>query len=121
MNERAAAYLGDVIDIVACRSFRLADTRDVARLRSSDVKALVLSDRKLLEGCDAVIVCCTNLLSLDVIDEIEDATGLAVVSSNLSLAWAGLRAVGVAPPSHAPGSLFRAARTSASEVSPALV
>lgn len=38
-------------------------------------------------GCDAVFLSCTNLRSLDVIDEVETELGIPVWSSNQLLAW----------------------------------
>ncbi len=38
-------------------------------------------------GCDAIFMSCTNLRTLDVIGDIERATGLPALSSNLVLGW----------------------------------
>lgn len=38
-------------------------------------------------GIDALFLSCTNLRTLDVIDQLEDETGLPVLSSNQVLAW----------------------------------
>ncbi len=46
---------------------------------------------------DAIFLSCTNLRTLDVIDRIEAATGLPVLSSNQVLGWHMLRLAGVEP------------------------
>lgn len=59
------------------------------------------------EGCDAVFLSCTNLRTLGVIEEIEDAIGKPVLASNQVLAWHLLRLADVAARIDAPGRLFR--------------
>lgn len=46
---------------------------------------------------DAIFLSCTNLRTLDVIDGIEAATGLPVLSSNQVMGWHMLRLAGVDP------------------------
>jgi len=46
---------------------------------------------------DAIFLSCTNLRTLDVIDRIEAATGLPVLSSNQVLGWHMMRLAGVEP------------------------
>ncbi len=55
---------------------------------------------------DALFLSCTNLRTLDVIAEIEAETGLAVMSSNLVLAWDMLRHAGLTGAEGAPGRLW---------------
>ena len=56
---------------------------------------------------DAVFLSCTNLRTLDVIDEIEAELGLPVVSSNQALAWHMAQLTQISP-DHAFGRLMRA-------------
>lgn len=55
---------------------------------------------------EALFLSCTNLRTFDVIDQIETATGLPVISSNQALLWHMLRDTTALPPD-APGRLFR--------------
>ena len=59
-------------------------------------------------GCQAVFLSCTNLRTLDVIEEIERAIGKPVLSSNQVLAWHMLRLSGKSAPPAAPGRLWQA-------------
>lgn len=47
-------------------------------------------------NCEAIFMSCTNLRTLDVIDEIEKRTGKPVLSSNLVLAWHMAQQAGIA-------------------------
>lgn len=58
-------------------------------------------------GVDAVFLSCTNLRTLDILDELEQTLGLPVVSSNQALAWQMMQQAGLAPSPRAPGRLFR--------------
>ncbi len=76
------------LDIVA--------TADVPKVPPDRIDALVRSlDRA---GAGVVVLLATDLATLASIEALEQATGLAVVSSNSCLLWAALRALGQAPP-----------------------
>lgn len=55
--------------------------------------------------CDAVFLSCTNLRTLDVIEEIEAQIGIPVLSSNQVLAWHMLALAGIPQGSGIPGRL----------------
>ena len=55
---------------------------------------------------DAVFLSCTNLRTLDIIADLEDALGLPVISSNQALAWHMARLCPSSPPITGPGRLF---------------
>ena len=59
-------------------------------------------------SCQAVFLSCTNLRTLDVIEEIESAIGKPVLSSNQVLAWHMLRLSGKSAAPAAPGRLWQA-------------
>ena len=67
-------------------SFNEAVEEKVARI---DGPSIVAASARLAAegGIDGLFLSCTNLRTLDVINEIEDQTGLPVLSSNLVLAW----------------------------------
>lgn len=58
---------------------------------------------------DAIFLSCTNLRTLNVIDDLECELGCPVLSSNQVLAWHMARLAGVALAKHAPGRLMRGA------------
>ncbi len=57
--------------------------------------------------CDAVFLSCTNLRTLDVIEDIEARIGKPVLSSNQVLAWHLAQLASLTLPASAPGRLFR--------------
>jgi maleate isomerase len=67
-------------------SFDEGNEAKVARIAGHSIKAASLS---LVEGsqAEAIFLSCTNLQTLNVIDEIEAQCGLPVLSSNQVLAW----------------------------------
>jgi len=58
-------------------------------------------------GVDAVFLSCTNLRTLDIIDELEQRLGVPVLSSNQVLAWHMARLAQAPVSPSAPGRLFR--------------
>ncbi len=60
-------------------------------------------------GADALFLSCTNLRTMTVIDPLEEALGLPVLSSNQVLAWHMAQLAGVAGGLHGPGRLLKGA------------
>ncbi len=84
-------------------SFDEAVEAHVARISpGSLVRAAV--DLSQQGQVDALFLSCTNLRTLDVIETIEAATGLPVLTSNLVLGWHMARLAGIA--ARGPGRLF---------------
>ena len=48
----------------------------------------------VVPGSEALFIACTAVRAAGIIDRIEAATGVPVVSANLATAWAALRACG---------------------------
>ncbi|MCE8518188.1 Asp/Glu racemase [Ruegeria pomeroyi] len=86
-------------------SFGESSEARVARIDPASIRAAAL-DLGRRGGLDGLFLSCTNLRTLDVIDEIEAELGIPVVSSNLALAWHMATQAGLALP-HAPGRLMR--------------
>ena len=55
----------------------------------------------------AASLACGNVRSLEIIDELEVETGRIILSSNLALLWAALRACGLADRIEGAGRLLR--------------
>ncbi|MGJ8573135.1 MAG: maleate cis-trans isomerase family protein [Hoeflea sp.] len=75
----------------------------VARIAPESIKAAA---RAAAKGADAVFLSCTNLRTLDVIDELEAELGIPVLSSNQALAWHMSQATGAPLAGDAPGRVF---------------
>lgn len=102
VNRRAADYLtasGFVVTAMVGEA-PLGPAGDVT---PEEIEATV---RALdVTGADAVLISCTGLRTFNLIDPLELAIGLPVVSSNLALLWA--MTAEVALPVTGPGSLLR--------------
>ncbi len=103
---------GPVRDAFAAAGFVVGDTLTfgeevearVARIAPASIKAAA---RAAASGADAVFLSCTNLRTLDIIDELEAELGIPVLSSNQVLAWHMARATHAPLAKDAPGRLFR--------------
>ncbi|HYC46859.1 MAG TPA: hypothetical protein VED01_15395 [Burkholderiales bacterium] len=102
------------IAVEACPSFGCLDTRDIAKIASEAVRDLVLEHAETAKRCDAVFISCTNLLTMDQIDTLEETLGRAVVTSNQCTLWAALRHMRVDASACGPGRLFKSMREDAS-------
>lgn len=92
-------------DIVAFGSFEEGDDRRVARISEASIVAAA-KRVAAMAPCDAIVISCTNLRCLNIIAEIEAATGVAVLSSNQAMGWHMLRLSGVNDEMPAFGRLF---------------
>jgi maleate isomerase len=79
----------------------------VARIAPASIKAAA---RAAAKGAQAVFLSCTNLRTLDIIDDLEAELGLPVISSNQVLAWHMAEATAAPHASDAPGRLFKIAK-----------
>ena len=94
------------VDIVEEVSFGVADDRKVARIsQQSSLEAMLKVGRA--EGVEAVFASCTNLGTFEVIDQVEAALNMPVISSNLALIWHLLKKAGIEAPGWGPGRLFK--------------
>lgn len=69
-----------------------SDTRSVYNIRSRDIPAKI--ERMDLSEADVLLMSGTGMPTLRAISDLCDATGKPVISSNLCLAWAALKACG---------------------------
>jgi len=58
-------------------------------------------------GVEAVFLSCTNLRTLDIIDDLEQKLGMPVVSSNQAMAWHMAQLADIPTPKNGPGRLFQ--------------
>lgn len=108
------AVAGPVRDAFVAAGFAVGQTLTfgeevearVARIAPHSIKAAA---RAAAPGAEAVFLSCTNLRTLDIIDELEDELEIPVLSSNQVLAWHMARATQAPVAVDAPGRLFRTA------------
>lgn len=74
-------------------SFEVSTESVVARITADAIKRAVRAAAS--DDEDAVFISCTNLRTLDVIDDLEDELGIAIVTSNQALAWDMLTSAGI--------------------------
>ncbi len=94
------------LEFPAVVNFEEAEEARVVRIDPSSTRDAAISVAAEAD-CDAVFLSCTNLRTLDVIEEIEAALDLPVLSSNQVLAWHMLRRAGRSVPHTNPGRLWR--------------
>lgn len=81
------------IETLGEASFGESDDATVAKIAPAAV--MELANAAVVKGCEAVFISCTNLRSLQIVEEAEARLGLPVVSSNLALVWDMARRVGL--------------------------
>lgn len=83
--------------VACCGTFAVLEDAAIPRIGADDI---VAAARVLLamEQVDALFLACTNLRTLDVLEELEAELQIPVVSSNQAMFWHALRSVGFARP-----------------------
>ncbi|MDQ7776894.1 MAG: ectoine utilization protein EutA [Paracoccus aminovorans] len=82
----------------------LTDDRDMARI--SHASLVEAARAAVAPGSQALFLACTAVRAAAIIDRIEDAIGLPVVSANSATLWAAARACGISA-AIGPGQLMR--------------
>jgi len=80
------------VEVAAMRGLGLTDNLEIGRTEGAVVEELV---RSLYKGADAVFISCTNLPTIDLIERLEEETGLPVATSNQASMWAVLKDSGI--------------------------
>ncbi len=110
-----ASIAAPVGDAFAAAGFSLGQTLTfgeevearVARIAPASIKAAA---RAAAKGAEAVFLSCTNLRTLDLIDDLEAELGVPVLSSNQVLAWHMASATTAPLAADAPGRLLKIAQ-----------
>lgn len=111
LNAREVAFFGTrALTVVQERGLGITEAFAIAEVSAAEVLALVASAPPP-KDTDTIFLSCTNLATLEVIDRLERAYGLPVVSSNTATFWAVMRRAGLAAGPAAPGRLFQVAAT----------
>lgn len=93
---------GFALQAVSCLG--LTDDRDMARISHASI--VEAARAAVAPGSQALFVACTAVRAAGIIDRIENAVGIPVVSANSATLWAAARACGVTG-ALAPGQLMR--------------
>jgi maleate isomerase len=88
------ALARDGIETPVFGSFDEAEEAKVVRIDAASIVEAAV-DLASQGGAEAIFLSCTNLRTLNVIDEIEGKTGLPCLSSNQVLAWHMAQAAGI--------------------------
>jgi maleate isomerase len=107
VNQRFRGYIeARGLEVTVMGSFNHENDNEVARISTASIRdaMIELGQEPTVDG---IFVSCTSLRVADIAEEVEQATGKPVTSSNLALAWHCLRLAGVEDPVPGFGRLFR--------------
>ncbi len=114
----ASPYLGQIndqaVDFLASAGIETVNRADIGRVLDNygqgeltPAEVFDLAMRANGPEVEALVLSCTDMRSVEIIERLEEATGKPVVTSNQAMIHAVCRALDVAPPTDAPGTLFR--------------
>ena len=107
ISDRLRTVISDAgITVAQFGSFNEPIEGNVVRITAQSLRDAAMTMAKD-QTCEGVFLSCTNLRTLDVIEDIEQAIGKPVLSSNQVLAWHMLRLAKKAPAQTAPGRLWQ--------------
>lgn len=107
INDMMRAYFeGRGVPVPVMGSYNIVDDTEVARLSAESLKSAALELGRH-EAVDGVFVACTSIRLATVVEELEQALGKPVTSSNHALAWHTLRLGGITEAIPGFGRLFR--------------
>jgi maleate cis-trans isomerase len=99
LNRHEAAFLrGHGFEVVAMRGMGYgaggpAEYRNIARVPSAEVFAFARDI--CVPAADALLISCTDLATLEIIERLEAETGKPAISSNQATFWLALRKAGL--------------------------
>ncbi|MBE1296355.1 maleate cis-trans isomerase family protein [Phycobacter azelaicus] len=98
------AFAAQGYEVRATASFGEEVEARVARIDPASIRAAALS---VADDADAVFLSCTNLRTLDIIEDLEAVLGKPVLSSNQVLAWHMAKLAKISEVCNGPGHLFQ--------------
>ncbi len=87
-----AAFIAKGFDVIHTTTYGLELDSELGQVLREDIIATALEQR--LDGAQALFISCTALRVVSLIEQIEEAIGLPVITSNQALAWHALRLAG---------------------------
>ncbi len=107
VNAEEEAFLTHYgFEVTGVEAFGCETSAGIRALTSAQVADLARTHRDRIRASDALFISCTNLLTMNEIDTLEDTLGVPVLSSNQTTLWMALARIGASAP-NAPGRLFR--------------
>jgi len=92
VNEREVAFLqAEGFQVLKFKGLQIADAFSIGQVEPSEVYRLARS--VVTPEAEALFISCTNFRTIEVIDALEQDTGLPVVTSNQTTFWACLETV----------------------------
>lgn len=98
-------FSGRGLEVVTTANFNIELNSDIQRVSTASIREAACALD--LDGAEALFISCTALRTAEVIEEIEQAIGKPVVTSNQALAWHALRLAGHDRAEPGLGRLFR--------------
>jgi maleate isomerase len=83
------------IEITGYTHFECVKSKEISDILPAQIIERVLSVRKDIEGCDALLISCTGLRGADTVATLEPELGMPVITSNVATVWATVRALGL--------------------------
>lgn len=113
----ASPYVGEVNDLavkfLATEGVEVAKIADIGRELGNygqgeltPVEILELASRADANDLDALVLSCTDMRSVEIIEQMEDRAGKPVVTSNQAMMFCAMQSLGLTPDGHQPGRLF---------------
>jgi len=97
-NEHEKEFLAEHgVEVLAMAGLSLNSSPEGIKKMSRVPPAEIYAHAKSVDRPDAqaILICCTDFGSLDVVDALEKDLGKPVITSNISTFWASLRAAGI--------------------------
>jgi maleate cis-trans isomerase len=86
VNTQLAAFLeAGGIEVLVLNSFRAATVQELGQITSAQVDALARST--MTNDCDAMLIACSQLPTIDLLQSLQESFGRPVFSSVQSTAW----------------------------------
>jgi maleate isomerase len=95
LNEAEERFLAEEgFRVISTHSLEGRTSEQIRSIPSGAVVDLVAAHRNEARKADAVLISCTNLHVMDVVDDLERQVGIPVVTSNQASLWAALGVLG---------------------------
>lgn len=94
------------LDVVSSKCLGITNSQEIAKISKDTVKKLAYDAYKD-SNADCVFLSCTNMPTLEIIDEIEQSLGVPVLSSNQVTLWWTLQILGWDKPISSGGNLLK--------------
>lgn len=79
------------INVVDYASYECKRSSEIPEITHEQIVNMVLDNRDIIKGCDAVFISCTNLPAMGTIELLEQELEIPVITSNAAIMWKALR------------------------------